>query len=91
LASSIGTLLLYPRLPARHREDDTNTTVRLVANIFVVMTSLVLALMVNSAKNTYEAIDHNLHSFATDLILFDRTTRELAPNSNEERQALITY
>jgi hypothetical protein len=37
-------------LPAYYRHDDTLNVVRLIANIFVVMTSLVLGLMINSAK-----------------------------------------
>lgn len=34
---------LVPKLAVHHRDEDTNTVVRLVANIFVVMTSLVFA------------------------------------------------
>jgi hypothetical protein len=49
----------------------------LVATLFVVMTSLVLGLMINSAKNRFEAIDRDLHAFATNLILLDRMMRDL--------------
>jgi hypothetical protein len=65
VAASIGTMLTYSKLPVHHRQDETNTVVRLVANIFVVMTSLVFGLMINSSKNTFEGIDNNIHSFAT--------------------------
>jgi len=72
-------------------QDEINTTVRLVANIFVVMTSLVLGLMMNSAKNTLETYDRNVHALATDLILLDRTMRALGPGAGEARQHLVQY
>ena len=74
-AASIGMMYLYPRLSARHRDDETNTVLRLVANIFVVMTSLVFGLLINSSKNTFETIDSNVHGFSTSLIMFDRSLR----------------
>jgi uncharacterized membrane protein len=50
-------------------QDDINTTLRLVANVFVVITSLVLGLMLNSAENKFETNNRNVHALATDLIL----------------------
>ncbi|UVK37897.1 DUF4239 domain-containing protein [Mesorhizobium sp. AR10] len=90
-AASLASLAIYDRLPSHHRQDDTNTVVRLVANLFVVMTSLVLGLMINSAKNTFESIDHNIHAYATELILFDRSLRQYGPETDGARQPLIAY
>ncbi len=89
--AALGTMHVYPKLPARHRDEDTNTIVRLVANIFVVMASLVFGLMINSAKNTFQDIDNNVHSFATNLILLDRTLRTYGLAGNDTRQYLIAY
>jgi hypothetical protein len=91
VAASLGSLVASERLPARHREDDTHNVVRLVANIFVVTTSLVLGLLLNSAKTTFEAVDRNVHSFATDLILLDRTLRRYGPEASVVRQRLAAY
>lgn len=91
IAASLGTLMTYEWLPPTHREEATNGVVRLVANIFVVMTSLVLGLMINSAKNTFEAIDHDLHIFATDIIVLDRTLRDYGADADPTRQKLIAY
>ncbi|MCX5497504.1 DUF4239 domain-containing protein [Kaistia dalseonensis] len=88
---SLGCLFTYDRLPAQHRQDDTNTVVRLVANIFVVMTSLVLGLMLNSAKNSFETVDRNVHALATELILLDRTLRQYGPEANGVRAPLMIY
>jgi hypothetical protein len=87
----LASLLLYRRLPERHREDDTNATVRLVANLFVVMTSLVLGLMISSVSNTYQSIDRNIHTYATELVLLDRALRTLGPEADEARRTLTAY
>jgi hypothetical protein len=76
--------------PGRSPEE-TKTTVRLVANLFVVMTSLVLGLMMNSAKNTLETDNRNVHALGTDLILLDRTMRALGPQADEARRRLVEY
>ncbi|PKA41799.1 hypothetical protein CWR43_20875 [Rhizobium sullae] len=89
--ASLGTMLGYSKLPVHHRQDETNTVVRLVANIFVVMTSLVFGLMINSAKNTFEALDNNVHSFATEIILLDRTLRTYGLEAHDARQSLVAY
>ncbi|TIS11462.1 MAG: hypothetical protein E5X07_40805, partial [Mesorhizobium sp.] len=65
--------------------------VRLAANLFMVMSSLVLGLMINSAKNTFESINVNVHTFATDLILLDRTLRHYGPEADGARQSLTAY
>lgn len=69
----------------------TGEEVRLVANLFVVMTSLVLGLMLNSAKNTLETNNRNIHSLATQIILLDRNLRALGPEADEARRDLIDY
>ncbi|KAB0488057.1 Protein of unknown function [Pseudomonas reinekei] len=91
LSASLIMMHWYPKLASRHRDDDTNTVVRLVANIFVVMTSLVFGLMINSAKNTFESIDSSFHSYATSLIIFDRTLRGYGEATHDTRRRLITY
>jgi hypothetical protein len=90
-AAPMVSMAIWPRLPARHRDDDTNNVVRLTANLFGVMTSLVLGLMINSAKNTFEAIDHNVHAYATEMILLDRILRQYGPEADAVRQPLVAY
>lgn len=91
VAAALGSLLLHGRLPARHHADGTENVVRLVSNLFVVLTSLVLGLTINSAKNTYEGVDHNVHVMATQMILLDRTLRQYGPETEETRQHLLAY
>lgn len=89
--ASLASLAIYPRLPEHHRQDDTSAVVRLAANLFVVMSSLVLGLMINSARNTFESIDRNVHTFSTDLILLDRTLRLYGPEAGSPRSLLTAY
>ena len=91
VAASLGSLVLSERLPAHHRQEETYNVVRLAASIFVVMTSLVLGLLVNSSKNMFEAIDRNIHAFSTELILLDRTLRHYGPEASDVRQRLRAY
>ena len=84
-AAPLASMAVWPRLPARHRDDDTNNVVRLAANLFGVMTSLVLGLMINSAKQTFESIDHNVHAYATEMILLDRVLRQYGPDTDTVR------
>ena len=89
--ASLVSLMVHERFPAHHLGDDTSAVVRLAANLFVVMSSLVLGLMINSAKNTFESINGNVHTFATDLILLDRTLRHYGPEADSARQSLTAY
>lgn len=91
VGAGLGSLVVSEKLPSRYREDDTSNVVRLAANIFVVMTSLVLGLLLNSAKTTFEAVDRNVHAFATDLVVLDRNLLRHGPEALEVRQRLASY
>jgi hypothetical protein len=91
LCAAVGGLLGSAKLRSRHLEDDTNATVRLIANIFVVMTSLVLSLMMNSARNTLELNERNVDALATDLILLDRLMQALGSKADPARRHLVEY
>jgi hypothetical protein len=91
LGAAFGALHVNARLPNRHLQDDTNATVRLIGNLFVVMTSLAIGLMMNAARNTVESSDRNVRALSTDLILLDRRVRTLGPEGVETRQYLREY
>lgn len=89
--ASLGAMFVSPRMPVRHRDDETNGVIRLIANIFVVMSSLVFGLMINSAKNTYEGMDNSVHAFSTNIILLDRSLRTYGLTGMEARERLQAY
>ncbi|HEX8915831.1 MAG TPA: hypothetical protein VF796_25980 [Humisphaera sp.] len=90
-AAALVTMNVQVKLRSHHLSEETNAVVRLVANIFVVMTSLVFGLMINSAKTTFESIDHNTHAYATDLIVLNRTLRNYGPKADAARHQLTRY
>src|SRR5215210_2418417 len=89
--SSLGALMLHGKMPAHHRQDDTQSVVRLLANIFVVMTSLVLGLMINSAKSRFDTINRDVHALATNLIVLDRLLSLYGQDANDTRHHLAAY
>jgi hypothetical protein len=84
-------LVFYDRFPEHLQNMETVHTIRLSTNLFTVMTSLVLGLMINSGKATYDAADRNVHVFATDMILFDRTLKRYGPETGDIHAALHRY
>jgi hypothetical protein len=91
MGAALLALFSKTRLPSEHLRDETSSGVGLVANLFVVMTSLVLGLMLNSAKNTFETNNRDIRTLATELILLDRTMRALGPEAEDARRHLIEY
>src|SRR5215469_9556668 len=92
LGAALLGLFSKTRLPSeQHLRDDTSIVVRLVGNLFVVMTGLFLSLMLNSAKNTLEANNRDIRTLATDIILLDRTLRGLGQEAEDTRRHLLEY
>ena len=91
LTASIGSLALYRRYPLHRGDDETLNVVRMIANIFVVMTSLVLGLLLNSAKNTLDSVDRNIHAFAADLIMLDRLLQQYGGDAGSARERLLAF
>lgn len=89
--ASLGTLGAYHRLPAHHRDDETLQTVRLVANIFGMLSSLVLGFMVSSANSNFDDADKAVHAYATEIILLDHALRGLGPDAAALRVELSGY
>ena len=92
MGAALLGLVSKTRPAAEHlRDDNTINVVRLVANLFVVMTSLVIGLMLNSAKNTLDTNTRNIHMLATELIQLDRVMRALGPEAEDARRHLLKY
>lgn len=88
---SFAALFGHLRLPARWRDEATNSTIRLTANLFMVTTSLLMGLLLNSAKNTFETMDHNVHAYAAGMVQLDRTLYRYGPETVALRHALLVH
>ena len=89
--AGVGAIVIFPRTPTHQQSGETASSVRHIASFFVVVSSLVFGLMINSAKTTFENIDDNMHAFATELILFDRMLRSYGDEMASSRRALAAY
>lgn len=91
LAVSLGVLFAQDSLPSRQRDAGTVATVRLIANLFTVMTSLVLGLLISSAKGTFDDANRDVHQLAADSILLDRTLARYGHDADVTRQKFQAY
>jgi len=90
-ASAMTTMLLYPKLPTHHRTNETRDVVRLGMGMISVLTSLVLGLLIASAKGTFDTTDHDMRAYAADFILLNQTLRDYGPQADGVRKMLLTY
>jgi hypothetical protein len=87
----VGCLFLHDKLPERLRDQRTHDVIKLAIGIVVVMTSLVLGLLIASSKSSFDAVDRDVHSFATQLILLDRQMKLYGPETRPAHGLLTTY
>jgi hypothetical protein len=82
---------VHSEYSASTTHSQTHEMIGLISNMFVVATSLVLGLMLNSAKGTFEKNNNNVRALATQIVLLDRTMRPLGPEAAEARGHLLDY
>jgi hypothetical protein len=75
-AGGAAGVLLHPRLPASHRSRETQDVVKLGIGMLSVLASLVLGLLIATAKGSYDTTDRDVRSYAADVILLAETLRD---------------
>ncbi|MCZ0960954.1 bestrophin-like domain [Paracoccus benzoatiresistens] len=91
VTAAFGARRASARMKAHHVSKETNAVVRLVAGLFVVMTSLVFGLLINSSRTGFEALGSQVQSYAAHLILLDRTLAARGSDTDKARQLLADY
>ena len=89
--ASLLVLWLHPRLPPAYRSKETTDVVRLGIGVVATITALVLGLLISSVKGSFDQVDRDVQTFATDLILLDRTLRLYGPGAENARALLTRY
>jgi hypothetical protein len=89
-ASALG-VWVRPFLSDRHRSPETADLIRLVVTMLVTFAALVLGLLTNSVKASFDAVDSDLRSFAIQLIQLDRSLRQYGPETDPARALLRGY
>ncbi len=90
-AGGLAGLGLQRVLPARHLSKETLDVIRLGTGMLSVLASLVLGLLIATAKSTYDATEHAIQTYAADLILLDETLRDYGPGAATIRDRLRSY
>ena len=90
-AGALVGLYLHRMLPKEHLTKDTQDVVRLGTGMLSVLASLVLAMLISTAKTTYDSTDKELRTFSAELILLDETLRDYGGDAAIPRDLLRRY
>jgi hypothetical protein len=90
-AAAMASLWLHLRLPRQHLSKETQDVVRLGTGMLSVLASLVLGLLIATAKTSYDTTDHAIRGYAAELILLDETFRDYGPAAAMPRDLLRAY
>ena len=77
-------------LPEDHVNIASRDVVKLAMGTIATMTALVLGLLVNSAKNSYDTQSRELTEMSAKIILLDRALAHYGPEAKETREILRT-
>ena len=89
--AALLVLWLHPRLPPTLRSKETTDSVRLGIGVVATITALVVSLLISSVKGSFDQVHHDVQTFATELILLDRTLRFYGPEAENARALLTRY
>ncbi|MGC1676407.1 MAG: hypothetical protein WA740_02640 [Candidatus Binataceae bacterium] len=86
-----GALLgmgLRPILPDHHLSADSKDVIKLGMALTSMMSALVLALLINSAKSSYDAQRNEVRQISANVILLDRVLAHYGPETKKAREML---
>ena len=87
-AGGMAGLLLHGYLPETHRSKETQDVVRLGTGMLSVLASLVLGLLIATAKQAYDMVDHEMREYSADLLLLNETLRDYGDDAAAPRRLL---
>ncbi len=90
-AGGIAGLFLHRVLPASHMTRETQEVVRLGIGMISVLSSLVLGLLIATAKGSYDTTDRAVQSYAAELALLNETLRDYGGDAGVPRDLLRAY
>jgi hypothetical protein len=90
LSACIG-LMVHRVQPESHRTKETLDVVRLGTGMLSVLASLVLGLLIATAKSSSDATDNDVRGFAAELILLNETLRDYGDAAAKPRDLLRQF
>jgi hypothetical protein len=85
--TAIG-LLLRKKLPEHHLTGDSRDAVKMGSGLIATLCALVLGLLISSAKNSFDDMNHAIAQSAAKNILLDRTLAHYGPEAQPIREML---
>lgn len=90
-AGAFFGLQMHRILPEGHQTKETQDVVRLGIGMLSVLASLVLGLLISTAKSSYDNTDHSTRAFAADLILLSEVLRDFGGEASVPRDLLRDF
>ena len=90
-ASGLAGLYLNRLLPQHHLTKETQDVIKLGIGMLSVLASLVLGLLIATAKSSYDSTDHAIRSYAAELALLNETLRDYGGDALVPHDLLRSY
>ena len=87
---SILGMVLHTILPEQHLSADSKDVIKLGMGLIATMSALVLALLTNSAKGSFDTQRNELTQMSASIILLDRVLAHYGPETKDARDLLKT-
>jgi len=95
LAGTCGGLLLTMslrhRLPPHHEDDATRDLIKIATGMMATLVALILGLLVNSAKTTFDTATAEVTQSGAQIITLDRMLRNFGPEAQPVRELLRSH
>ena len=85
---SILGMVLHTVLPEQHLSADSKDVIKLGMGLIATMSALVLALLTNSAKGSFDTQRNELTQMSASIILLDRVLAHYGPETKDARDLL---
>src|ERR1700730_1093902 len=86
--SALVAMFVRDALPEHHLSSDSKDVVKLGVALIATMSALVLSLLVDWAKSSFDTRSNQLVKACVDVILLDRALARYGPETNEARSLL---
>jgi hypothetical protein len=90
-SGGVAGLYLHRVVPIGHLTRETYDVVKLGAGMLSVLASLVLGLLISTAKTSYDSADHAVQNYAAELALLNETLRDYGGTASGPRDLLRDY
>ena len=90
-AGGLTGMYLNRLLPERHLTRETHDVIKLGIGMLSVLASLVLGLLIATAKTTYDSTDRAIRSYAAELSLLTETLRDYGGDASAPHDLLRSY